>query len=296
MRRTFGLLLMTILLVAGTAGRGAAQPAASPNPLSHNAPRPAAAGPVEGGRIVNGEIAPARLLTWQVSLYHKGSTPYDAHFCGGSLIARDWVVTAAHCFKDKPEFSVYMGSTLLSRGGVAYEATDLIVHPGYDPETSDNDIALVRIGAPLAAQPATRSAGDDSVVSAIPLAPVSWARQQAGKAIISGWGVMREGGQAPDELLMIQTPLVDQATCNADYGGAITANMVCAGNPDEADDALRVDSCQGDSGGPLVLPNGANGYYLFGVVSWGEGCARKGKPGVYTRVGNYRAWIAEQMR
>ncbi|NBU64481.1 MAG: serine protease, partial [Chloroflexia bacterium] len=89
-----------------------------------------------------------------------------------------------------------------------------------------------------------------------------------------------------DVLRKVTVPIVSNTTCNTNYGGGITARMVCAGLPTGG-----VDSCQGDSGGPLFV-NDASTPKLIGVVSWGEGCAVAGKPGVYANVQAMRSWIA----
>jgi trypsin len=106
---------------------------------------------------------------------------------------------------------------------------------------------------------------------------------------VTGWGAIKEDGPAAKTLQLAEVPLVDNATCNAKgaYAGRIKASMMCAGLRDGG-----VDSCQGDSGGPLVL-RGLDGPVLVGVVSWGDGCARKLRYGVYTRVDTYSGWIAK---
>jgi secreted trypsin-like serine protease len=109
----------------------------------------------------------------------------------------------------------------------------------------------------------------------------------AGTVILQtlGWGALQEGGQTVRNLRVVDVPHVDRADCNRPlaYDGRITGNMVCAGKS-------GTDSCQGDSGGPLTAGAGA-GLRPDGVVSWGDGCARPNKVGVYTRVVNYTGWI-----
>jgi secreted trypsin-like serine protease len=104
---------------------------------------------------------------------------------------------------------------------------------------------------------------------------------------ITGWGATSEGGQSSRVLLKASVPYAPNDACNAPavYNGAIRQGMMCAGRPDGG-----VDSCQGDSGGPLVWRS-PDGPVLVGVVSWGEGCARKLRYGVYARVADYRGWI-----
>jgi trypsin len=101
-------------------------------------------------------------------------------------------------------------------------------------------------------------------------------------AMASGWGATAEGGQLSATPQSVKVPIVSRASAQSAYGtSAITTNMIAAGYPEGGKDA-----CQGDSGGPLVI----NGV-LVGLTSWGNGCARPGYPGIYTRVGNYVTWI-----
>ncbi len=100
---------------------------------------------------------------------------------------------------------------------------------------------------------------------------------------VTGWGTTSEGGKSSHALIIVSVPYVEQDVCNNSYGGAIKGSMLCAGKKGS-------DSCQGDSGGPLVLKS-ANGP--VGVVSFGEGCGRENKYGVYTRVSSYQRWIQD---
>jgi secreted trypsin-like serine protease len=121
----------------------------------------------------------------------------------------------------------------------------------------------------------------------IPLAAESLIVPPGQPLEVTGWGATREGGDTSNDLLMAKVPYADRAACNAAdaYNGRITEGMICAGFKEGG-----VDSCQGDSGGPLVWRT-QDGPFLVGVVSYGEGCARRLRYGVYTRVSAYRAWI-----
>lgn len=101
----------------------------------------------------------------------------------------------------------------------------------------------------------------------------------------AGWGRTSEGGSSSDALLKVEVPFVSANKCSASYPNQITDRMICAGF-----DEGGKDSCQGDSGGPLVKGNGSS-RVLVGVVSWGEGCARPGKYGVYSKVSSVIDWI-----
>ncbi len=215
---------------------------------------------------------------WVVALADGTS---GEQFCGGALIAPRWVLTAAHCLAGvRPDdLRIRAGSRLWSEGRLL--AVDRIVtHPAYDPRTEGNDIALVRLAAPV----------DLPLVR--PATPAQTGRfggpGDLGHAL--GWGNLSEDGRAPERLHRARIPFTSLARCRRDYPGeTILATMICAGRP-----AGGVDTCQGDSGGPLAVRIGGV-WVQIGVTSWGYGCARPGRPGVYTRVSSFRPWIAGVM-
>ena len=151
-----------------------------------------------------------------------------------------------------------------------------MIHEAYNTVTQENDLALIK----LRTQPPGR---------VIPLASSKIAIPAGQPLEVTGWGATNEGGSASRGLLKASVPYVDSAACNVPsaYNGAIKAGMMCAGFREGG-----IDSCQGDSGGPLVWRT-ADGPVLVGVVSWGEGCARKLKYGVYTQAGRYAEWIGK---
>lgn len=234
-------------------------------------------------RIMGGEAAPPTAYPFMASISVRNSNPRDGHFCGGSFIAADWVLTAAHCVKPEQaaNIQVYGGSNQLSSGGRVYGVSRIIVHEGYDTITQENDVALLQL---------TQRA---SVASVQPL-PADDAQLAAGgrNATAIGWGYTAEGGDVQNVLRRVALQIVSNDACNAPgaYAGGITAGMLCAGFR-----AGGKDSCQGDSGGPLVVSNGNGTFYQAGVVSWGEGCGQPNKYGVYTRVSAYRSWIADRV-
>lgn len=155
------------------------------------------------------------------------------------------------------------------------------MHPRYDPSTSlyNHDIALVRLGRPIVFNNHVRS---------ICLGPSSFSESllhSGTPATISGWGRLLFHGRTAEILQIADVPYVDRSDCKESSSERITHFMFCAGYKDASKDA-----CQGDSGGPHV--NQYKGtWFLTGIVSWGEECAKKGKYGVYTRVGSYYKWI-----
>ncbi|MGX9576713.1 serine protease [Mesorhizobium sp. f-mel] len=214
---------------------------------------------------------------WQVALHVNGRFQ-----CGGSVIAENWIVTAAHCLADETDdvkVKIKVGSDNYD-GGVSIEATNFVVHEDYNPKTCEHDVALVRVDS---TQPA----------AVIPLATASTQIAIGENLTVTGWGNTQERKESQSNQLRKGTvPYVDNKTCNAreSYNGAILAGMMCAGSASGGTDA-----CQGDSGGPLTKGNNPENAILVGIVSSGKGCGRALKYGVYTRVSSEREWIMNVM-
>ena len=218
-------------------------------------------------KIVGGVEAVKGEFPFIVSL--QGS--YGGHFCGGSLIKKDWVLTAAHCVPAGIKTVVAGLYDQSQLQGVEKLAVDKVIpHPDYNKKPQDWDYALVHLKVASKYAPI---ALNKSVIS--------------GKVdlVTAGWGYTEENGQIPNVLRKVTVPLVPAEVCSAAYPGSITDQMLCAGL-----DEGGKDSCQGDSGGPLLIGSGAS-MKLAGVVSWGEGCARPKKYGVYSKVSSAIAWI-----
>ncbi len=219
---------------------------------------------------------------YQVGLvYSAASKPDTGQFCGGALVGLDWVLTAAHCLQGlKPrDLVVYHGDVHLPGSGRYYPVGKFIVHGGYAASTDDVDVALIRLERKLVASAV--------VVLALPVAQLA-AFTDGASVVVSGWGDRVEGsGQGSEDLMTAKIQVVSAAACEAAYPGRITPRMRCAGSD--------TDSCQGDSGGPMVFSQEGK-QYLVGVVSWGDGCGRPGKFGVYADLtGELGPWATAMM-
>ncbi|KXJ71916.1 hypothetical protein RP20_CCG019308 [Aedes albopictus] len=225
------------------------------------------------GRIVGGYEVDIADVPFQVSLQHD-----FGHFCGGSIISRKWVLTAAHCAasSEDPRMSLRVGSSLHSQGGQLVSVKRVVQHPEYDYSNVDYDFALLELTEEL-------ELNED--LYAVELPEQDEPVQDGSCLQVSGWGNTQSALETGAELRAAYVPAVNQEKCVEAYAsfGEITPRMLCAGF-----DKGGKDACQGDSGGPLV-----EGSKLVGVVSWGKGCAEEGYPGVYSRVATVREWIKE---
>jgi len=231
-------------------------------------------------KIVGGEPADRGAFPWAAAIALERQDGSLFNFCGGSLITPEWVVTAAHCTVQVGQKIILGRLNLTETGGEVHNVIQVINHADYNPDTSDFDIALVKLGSASSQTP-------------ISLIPENSNLTAPGKNFtIAGWGLLEEGGMASDDLMEVTVPVVSNESCQANYDGTgvtITNNMLCAADQDK-------DSCQGDSGGPgMVVDSAQDSDRLAGVVSFGIGCARPDFPGVYTRVSQFVDWINDHV-
>ncbi|KAM4038283.1 ovochymase-1 [Anomaloglossus baeobatrachus] len=230
-------------------------------------------------RIVGGEESCPNCWPWHVAILYEG-----AFLCGGVIISPLWVLTAAHC-QVSFEVSQYrliagIHDRLLNESSRQVRMVHIFAaHEMYSPITRDYDLALIRLAEALIFNDFVRPVCLPSMEE--PLEPSSL-------CVVTGWGSTREDGQYANRLQQLPVPILNNNICNTNYyPGAISERMFCAGFPDSG----GKDACQGDSGGPLVCPSSDKSYVLYGIVSWGVGCARPKWPGVYTRVRSFLGWI-----
>jgi secreted trypsin-like serine protease len=215
-------------------------------------------------KIVGGTPAEQGEFPWMVRL---------SMGCGGALFEKDVVLTAAHCVDGSGD-----DTSITATGGVVdlddsnkveVKSTKVLQAPGYNG--TGKDWALIKLEKPID-QPTLPIAEDPAL--------------NEGDLTVAGWGADKEGGEQQQKLLKVTVPFIDDATCKKAYGELVEGEELCAGV-----DEGGLDSCQGDSGGPLFRKDEAGEFVQVGIVSWGEGCARPGKPGVYTEVSNFAADI-----
>ncbi|XP_033834500.1 coagulation factor IXb isoform X1 [Periophthalmus magnuspinnatus] len=246
-------------------------------------------------RIVGGDEATPGQIPWQVALMDRRQGGDRAlPFCGASLLSDVWVITAAHCLIEKDgitirnDFFVRVGEHDVHKDE-GHERDHSVsvkyIYPNYNYKDSpyDHDLALLRLSEPV-------QLSDHRLP--ICLGPKHFLEtivQESSPSLVSGWGRLRFQGPESPTLQKLVVPYVERTTCKESSRERITRQMFCAGYT-----SLQKDSCQGDSGGPHATKYKGT-WFLTGIVSWGEECARDGKYGVYTRVSHYYIWIARRI-
>ncbi|MFJ1554950.1 S1 family peptidase [Streptomyces mirabilis] len=199
-------------------------------------------------------------------------------FCGGTLVAANKVVTAAHCMVGETTSSVRVigGRTYLNgTNGTVSKVSKIWINPDYTDATNGDDVAVLTLSTSMSYTPASYVASTDTSVYAT-----------GATARIIGWGTTSESGSSSNQLRTATVPIVSNSSCAGSYGSEFVASdMVCAGYTNGG-----TDTCQGDSGGPLLI-----GGVLAGITSWGNGCAEAGYPGVYTRLTTFSSLVKTQI-
>jgi hypothetical protein len=275
------LALVALVALAVALIAGPPQAEAAKRHRAHAAPKRVHAS------IVGGYIPDPSEWPWVAAILRSeattpGLSDYKRQFCGGTLIDPSWVLTAAHCvhrsggYISPAEVDVLLGRRNLTGHGGEKIAVTEILPAAFNPATNRNDLALLRLGT-AASESSAELIGADYQLA------------DGDLATVMGWGALSEGGRYPKYLHAADVPIRSSAYCGAAYPGTFDLQtMICAGRPEGG-----IDTCQGDSGGPLMVRDLTGAWKLVGVTSFGEGCARPERPGVYAWVGSssLRQWV-----
>ncbi|XP_016041306.1 coagulation factor XI isoform X2 [Erinaceus europaeus] len=235
-------------------------------------------------RIVGGTASVFGEWPWQITLHI--TSPTQRHLCGGSIIGNQWILTAAHCFieVESPKllrvYSGILNQSEIKEDTPFFGVQKIIIHNQYEMAENGYDIALLKLETTITYTDSQRpiclpSKGDRNVIYTD-----CW---------VTGWGYRKLRDKIQNTLQKAQIPLVTNEECQTRYRGyKITNKMICAGYKEGGKDA-----CKGDSGGPLSCKHNEV-WHLVGITSWGEGCAQKERPGIYTNVVEYVDWILEK--
>ncbi|XP_054686376.1 coagulation factor X-like [Grus americana] len=215
---------------------------------------------------------------WHAVLVNK----YNEWFCGGTILNEYFILSAAHCIKQYKDIQVLVGMVDKEKeepSRAMHRVEKIIPHAEFDNKTYDSDIALLKLEEPI-------TFSEDVIPACLPekdFANNILMSQTFG--IVSGFGRTFERAQLVKRMKVLQIPYVNRRTCKLALYSPVTENMFCAGYDKDGRDA-----CQGDGGGPHVTQyNGT--YFVTGVISWGEGCGRQGKYGVYTKLSKFLPWV-----
>jgi hypothetical protein len=230
---------------------------------------------------VGGTEASAGEFPYQVSMQSSSGFP----FCGATLVAPGVAVSAAHCGSaDRVQIGMVTKNQNPDGCVETFNVRKTLLHESYDSSALTNDISLIFFDEKSSYMPARL------YDPATP--PPNGDLEAPGTQLwVTGYGALSEGGSQSSNLQKVQVPVITNQQCSSDNGDTILDSQICAGISEGG-----IDSCQGDSGGPLAGVGSDAAFYLIGVVSWGIGCARPERPGVYTRVSKYRDWVCNNIR
>ncbi|KAJ8672562.1 hypothetical protein QAD02_003821 [Eretmocerus hayati] len=222
-------------------------------------------------RIYRGEYTDIANVPYLAQILYHGSL-----LCGASIISRHWLITAAHCIKDRGDgLSIMTGTKYPERGGEIHTIDEIVVHALYDPGECENDIAAIRVKIPIKFGNMQR-----------PIKLISRAPRIGEVATVSGFGKEGKSGILSSTVKSAEIPVVSPSDCkNAYWSKIITDKVLCMGWMHEG----QPDTCEGDSGGPAVIDG-----QLAGIVSAGRMCDTSQAPGIYTLVFEFRDWIKSQ--
>ena len=230
-------------------------------------------------RIVGGNTTVIELYPYHVSILLAGS-----YKCGGSIVSRHHIVTAAHCTLFNIDFlTVRAGSSFHDKGGSIHKVIKIMPHEKVNINYMSMvkyDVAVMKVDEPFEFDETRRP---------IQMFKAKEKSKPGSRAIATGWGMTSDGGSEADQLQVVNVPIVDHKLCNEAYKiiGGISEEQICAGYPGIG----KRDTCVGDSGGPLTI-----GGRLAGIISFGIGCAKPEYPGVYTEVAKVRKWIMSKIK
>jgi len=240
-------------------------------------------------RIIDGETPPAP-IPWQAHMRQGNPNGGFTYFCGGTILDEKTILTAAHCYHGKNlnagNFFIAAGAIHVADGSQQTAFVDSItLHQSYNPNTIDNDIAILKLKTPLAFNDKVRRA-------CLPDASFN----PSGMGVASGWGQINNG-QGTHNLQWVAKPVVTRDQCIRPFfswsPSTITTNMICAGDSDGGESV-----CFGDSGGPLVVPKSSSDdtAIVLGAASFVSGtCGEQGFPSVFAYVIPYLNWILPKM-
>ncbi|KAJ8918093.1 hypothetical protein NQ315_011550 [Exocentrus adspersus] len=227
-------------------------------------------------RIIGGHEVNITEYPYQVRLDLQGK-----YRCGGSIISRTWIITAAQCIVEGPasDMTVRVGTSHQITGGQLFNVSAIIVNANYTISSGDYDIALIQLKEPIALS---------ELAQTVRLPDNEDTDLDGRIGTVTGWGRTTENGNDSRILRAVDVPVVNRETCNSiynsiNYRSYVTERMLCTGFM-EGDK----NPCKGDGGAPLVVDS-----VLTGIAGWSNGCASPGVPHVYTNVAAFRDWITD---